>query len=71
MANENIQYNLICDSAGNSLPGEKNYRLHLPEDLPACSFWSVIVYDKNNGLMIKTDQSSPSVYSSCKKLPVN
>jgi hypothetical protein len=71
MANENIQYNLICDSAGKSLSGEKNYRLHLPEDIPACNFWSVIVYDKDTGLMINTDQSWPSVYSSCKKLLVS
>jgi hypothetical protein len=68
MVNENIQYNLICDSAGRSLSGEKNCRLHLPEDIPACNFWSVIVYDKDAGLMINTDQSWPSVYSSCKKL---
>jgi hypothetical protein len=57
MVNENIQYNLICDSAGKDLSGEKNYRLHLPEDIPICKFWSVIVYDKDTGLMINTEQS--------------
>lgn len=71
MPDEIIQYKQNCDAAGNSLSGEKNYRLHLPEDMPSCSFWSVIVYDNDTGLIIRTDQSWPSVYSSCKKLLVN
>jgi hypothetical protein len=70
MSNEIILYKLICDSSGKSLSGEKNYRLHLPEGMPPCDFWSVIVYDNDTGLMIRTDQSWPSVYSSCKKLLV-
>ena len=71
MSNEIILYNLICDSDGKSLSGEKNYRLHLPEDIPACNFWSVIVYDNVMGLMIKTDQPWPSVHSRCRKMQVN
>ena len=69
--NENIIYNLNRDSNNNTLSGEKNYRLHLPKGMPPCNFWSVIVYDNASGLMIKTDQSWPSVYSSYKKLLVN
>ena len=53
------------------MTGEKNYTLHLPPDIPASNFWSVIVYDNESGLMIHTDQPWPSVYSSCKKLIVN
>ena len=53
------------------MTGEKNYRLHLPSDIPASNFWSVIVYCNETRLMIHTDQSWPSVYSSCKKLLVN
>jgi hypothetical protein len=71
MSNEIILYKLICDSSGKTLSGEKNYRLHLPEGMPPCDFWSVIVYDNDTGLMIRTDQPWPSVYSSCKKLLVN
>ena len=71
MSNEIILYKLICDSSGKTLSGEKNYRLHLPERMPPCDFWSVIVYDNDTGLMIRTDQPWPSVYSSCKKLMVN
>jgi len=71
MPDEIVQYEQICDSSGKSMSGEKNYRLHLPEDMPSCNFWSVIVYDTGTGLIIKTDQSWPSVYSSCKKLLIN
>ena len=71
MPGEIIQYRQYCDASGKSLSGERNYRLHLSEDMPSCNFWSVIVYDADAGLIIKTDQSWPSVYSSCKKLLVN
>lgn len=68
---ENILYDLNCDSKGNTLTGERNYLFLLPEGMPSCKFWSVIVYDSPSGFMIKTDQSWPSVYSSCKNLLVN
>ena len=71
MPDEIIQYRQNCDASGKGLSGEKNYRLHLPEDMPSCSFWSVIVYDNDTGLIIRTDQGWPSVYSSCKKLLIN
>jgi hypothetical protein len=69
--NEEANHTVTIDSAGNNMTGEKNYRLHLPPDIPASNFWSVIVYDNESGLMIHTDQSWPSVFSSCKKLLVN
>jgi len=71
MPDEIILYKLICDSAGKGMSGEKKYRMHLPETMPSCKFWSVIVYDNKTGQMIVTAQSWPSVYSSCKKLLVN
>ena len=69
--NEGAKHIVTKDSAGNSLTGEKNYRLHLPPGMPACNFWSVIVYDIETGLIISTDQPWPSVHSNCKKLHVN
>jgi hypothetical protein len=69
--NEQTEYILTKDSSGNMLTGEKNYSLHLPPDMPASNFWSVIVYDTETGLMISTDQSWPSVHSNYKKLVVN
>jgi hypothetical protein len=69
--NENAEHIVTKDSAGNMLTGEKNYRMHLPPDIPSCNFWSVIVYDSQTRLMIKTEQLWPSVYSSRRKLLVN
>ena len=66
-----LQYKLICDGAGKPLIGGKNYKFHLPSNIPSMSFWSVIVYDNQTNLIIKTDQPWPSVFSSSKKLLVN
>jgi hypothetical protein len=68
MAEEVIR---TTDAKGNPLEGDKNYVLHLPPDIPASNFWSVIVYDSQTCLMIRTDQSWPSVHSNCKRLVVN
>ena len=68
---EEIQYVVTFDAKGNSLEGGKNYKLHLPPNIPASSFWSVNVYDKQSRLLIQTDQPWPSVYSPCSKLIVN
>jgi hypothetical protein len=69
--NEEVEHIVTKDSAGNKLTGEKNYRMHMLPDIPANSFWSVIVYCNETRLMIHTDQSWPSVYSTCKKLLIN
>ena len=45
--------------------------MHLPPDIPASNFWSVLVYDHETCLIIRSDQPWPSVYSSSKKLIVN
>jgi hypothetical protein len=64
-------YSVSSDAEGKPLQGGKNYRLHLPPDIRASNFWSVIVYDNRTRLIIHTDQSWPSVYSSCERLVVN
>jgi hypothetical protein len=69
--NEKAEYIKTIDAAGNNLTGEKNYRMHLAPYIPACRFWSVIVYDIKTNLMICNDQPWPSVYSTCKKLHTN
>jgi hypothetical protein len=65
------EYIISTDVMGNPLEGGHNYILHLPPDIPASDFWSVIVYDSQTRLMIRTDQSWPSVHSNCKRLVVN
>ncbi len=66
-----IEFIVTCDSDGNPLEGGKNYKMHLPHNIPARNFWSVIVYEKQTRLIIRTDQKWPSVFSNCQSLVVN
>jgi hypothetical protein len=59
------------DSNGNPLDGGKNYKLHLPPNIPVKDFWSVILYSDQTRSMIQTDQRFPSVSSQTKGLLVN
>ncbi|MHC1777985.1 MAG: DUF1214 domain-containing protein [Lentimicrobium sp.] len=68
---EELQYIATYDSKGNSLDGSRNYKLHLPPDIPASRFWSIIVYDSHSHLIISTDQLWPSVHSQSTKLLAN
>ena len=68
---EEMQHIVSYDSQGNLLEGNKEYKLHLPSDIPASDFWSVIVYDPLSRLIIHTDQPWPSVFSADKNLFYN
>jgi len=68
---EELQYIVSFDSNKHILDGSRNYCLRLPPGIPASNFWSVIVYDKQSRLIIPTDQSWPSVYSSLGSIHVN
>ncbi len=59
------------DGAGQTLDGAKTYRLHLPPDIPAKDFWSVIVYDPQTRTMLQTDQQFPSINSQKEGLILN
>jgi hypothetical protein len=72
MVGKGSQYAWTCrDAEGNPLDGGKNYRLHLPPNVPVKEFWSVIVYSDQTRSMIQTDQRFPSVSSQTKGLLVN
>lgn len=66
-----MHYKVSSDANGNSLEGGKNYKFHLPPNVPASNFWSIIVYDNHTHLMIRTDQPWPSIHSQCVKLIFN
>jgi hypothetical protein len=68
---EELQHIISLDSQGNLLEGSKKYKIHLPFNIPASEFWSIIVYDQVSRLIIHTDQIWPSVFSSNKKLIYN
>lgn len=59
------------DAAGQYLDGGKTYRLHLPPNIPAKDFWSLLVYDPQTRSMLQTDQQFPSTSSQRRGLIVN
>jgi hypothetical protein len=61
----------FVDSTGRPLDGSKNYKLHLPPNIPVANFWSVILYDNQTRSMLQTDQQWPAVSSQTKALVVN
>jgi len=61
----------FIDSKGNPLDGGKNYKLHLPPNIPVANFWSVILYDNQTRSMLQTDQQWPAISSQTKGLLVN
>ena len=48
-------------SSGAFLDGGKNYRLHLPENIPVKLFWSVVVYDSESRSMLRNGGRFPTV----------
>jgi hypothetical protein len=53
----------MVDAGGKPLDGSRNYKLHLPPNVPAEDFWSVVVYDNQTRSLLQTDQQYPSVSS--------
>ena len=48
------------DADGNYLDGAKDYRLHVPPDIPIKNFWSVVVYDTLSRSELQNGQPFPS-----------
>jgi hypothetical protein len=72
MVGRGSQYAWTCrDAQGQPLDGDKNYKLHLPPNIPVKDFWSLIAYSDQTRSMIQTDQRFPSVSSQTKGLQVN
>jgi hypothetical protein len=72
MVGQGSQYALaFVDANGEPMDGGKNYRLHLPPNIPVNNFWSVIVYDNQTRSHLQTDQEWPTVTSQNKNTQVN
>jgi hypothetical protein len=61
----------FVDAKGQPFDGGKNYRLHLPPNIPAKNFWSVVVYDNQTRSMLQTDQQFPSTGSQKQGIVIN
>jgi hypothetical protein len=59
------------DATGQYLDGGKSYHLHLPANIPAKKFWSLLVYDPQTRSMLQTDQQFPSISSQKKEIVIN
>ena len=49
------------DASGNFLRGSQAYILHLPQNIPASTFWSIAVYDPITGSGLDNGQPFPSL----------
>jgi hypothetical protein len=58
------------DAKGRFLDGGKSYRLHVPANIPAKNFWSVVVYDILSRSELQNGEPLPSI-SSYSKPKVN
>ena len=58
------------DKDGNWLDGSKNYKLHVPANVPAEEFWSITVYDNLTRSMTMNQADRPAI-SSYDKITVN
>jgi hypothetical protein len=53
----------FVDSEGANLSGGSGYRLRLPRDIPAANFWSVTLYEAENGSGLANGRPFPSLGS--------
>jgi hypothetical protein len=61
----------FVDSEGKPLDGARNYKLHLPPNIPVKNFWSVTVYDNQTRSQLQTDQHWPALNSHDKGFRLN
>jgi hypothetical protein len=53
----------FLDADKNPFDGSKNYKLHIPADVPVNDFWGVTIYDSQTRSLLQTDQQFPTVGS--------
>ena len=53
----------LRDSDGNFLTGENSNHLHLPPNVPAANYWSIVMYDSDTRALLNSGQPFSSVAS--------
>lgn len=72
MVGRGSQYALnFADSTGEPFDGAADYTLHVPANVPAKDFWSVVVYDPQTRSELQTSQPFPSRNNKRDKLAIN
>ncbi len=61
----------FVDADKKPFDGSRTYQLHLPPDIPARQFWSLVLYDNQTRSMLQTDQQFPSIGSQKKDIVIN
>lgn len=59
------------EANGQNLDGGKNYRLHVPPNMPAKDFWPICLYDPQTHSLLQTDQRFPTISSQKEGIIVN
>src|SRR5450432_4116689 len=72
MVGKGSQYAIgFADKSGEPFDGAKNYQLHVPANVPAKDFWSVVLYDPQTRSELQTSQPFPSRNNKRDKLITN
>jgi hypothetical protein len=53
----------FLDGEKNPFDGAKEYKLHIPANVPVNDFWAVTIYDTQTRSLLQTDQKFPTVGS--------
>ncbi|MBK1874506.1 DUF1254 domain-containing protein [Marinobacter sp. 1-3A] len=59
------------DANKKAFDGSKNYKLHLPPNVPVNNFWAVTIYDTQTRSLLQTSQPFPTVGSQDKDIKKN
>ena len=53
----------FLDADKNRFDGSKEYKLHIPANVPVNDFWAVTIYDSQTRSLLQTDQQFPTIGS--------
>jgi len=57
------------DADGDFLSGSKNYRVHVPANVPAANYWSFVAYDADTRSLLDNGEPFPSIASNSNLKP--